>query len=32
MMDLYMVGTLVLCFGFVWFLAEWCQKQIDSKD
>lgn len=25
------LGTLAICFGLVWILAKWCQKQIDEQ-
>lgn len=31
MMDCLMIGTLAICFGLVWLLAKWCQKQIDEQ-
>lgn len=32
MMDLLMVGTLAVCFGLVWLLVKWCQKQVDEQE
>ena len=32
MMDILMVATLLVGFGLVWLLTEWCQKQVDSQD
>lgn len=31
MMDLLMAGTLTICFGLIWLLTKWCQKQIDEQ-
>ena len=31
MMDCLMIGALAICFGLVWLLANWCQKQIDAQ-
>lgn len=31
MMDCLMIGTLAICFGLVWLLTNWCQKQIDAQ-
>lgn len=31
MMDCLMIGTLAICFGLVWLLANWRQKQIDAQ-
>lgn len=31
MMDCLIIGTLAICFGLVWLLADWCQKQIDAQ-
>lgn len=32
MMDILMTATLLIGFGLVWILAEWCRKQVDSQD
>ena len=32
MMDLLMVGTLLVCFGLIWLLTKWCQKQVDEQE
>lgn len=32
MMDVLMAGTLLACFGLVWLLAKWCQKQVDAAE
>lgn len=32
MMDLAMIGTLLVCFGLMKLLADWCSAQVDTKD
>lgn len=32
MMDLLMAATLLVCFGLVWLLVKWCQKQVDAQE
>ena len=32
MMDFLMAGTLLIGFGFIWMLVNWCQRQIDSQE
>lgn len=31
-MDCLMAGTLLVGFGLVWMLLNWCQRQIDSQE
>ena len=31
-MDCLMAGTLLVGFGLVWMLVNWCQRQIDSQE
>lgn len=32
MMDCIMVGTLVVGFGLVWMLVNWCQRQVNFQE
>lgn len=32
MIDCLMAGTLLVGFGFVWMLVNWCQRQVDSQE
>lgn len=32
MMDFYMAALLLIGFGLVWLLAEWCDRQIESRE
>ena len=31
-MDCLMAGTLLLGFGLVWLLVNWCQRQVDAQE
>lgn len=32
MMDCLMAGTLLVGFGLVWLLVNWCRRQVDSQE
>lgn len=32
MMDCFMVGTMLVGFGLVWLLVNWCRRQVDSQE
>lgn len=32
MMDLYMVGTLLVCFGLVKLFTDWCERQVGKTE
>ena len=32
MMDCFMAGTLLVGFGLVWLLVNWCRQQVDSQE
>ena len=32
MMDCFMAGTLLIGFGLVWMLVNWCQRQVNSLE
>ena len=32
MTDCLMAGTLLLGFGLVWLLVNWCQRQVDAQE
>ena len=32
MMDVIMIGTLLVGFGIVCLLVDWCQRQVESQE